>query len=62
MDNSTVESRRSTTISVARLFKQAFDGHDLKPLRSQLLARVEGDPFDAAALMDLSVIEQLLGN
>jgi hypothetical protein len=62
VDNSTVESRRSTTTSVARLFKQAFDGHDLKPLRAQLLARMEADPLDAAALMDLSVIEQLLGN
>jgi hypothetical protein len=40
----------------------AFDGRDLKPLRAQLLARIEGDPLDAAALMDLSVIEQLLGN
>jgi hypothetical protein len=62
MDNSTVESRRCTTISVARLFKTAFEGHDLKPLRAQLLARIEGDPLDAAALLDLSVVEQLLGN
>jgi len=62
MDSSTATFRRSSTTSTARLFKQAFDGHDLKPLRAQLLARVEGDPLDAAALMDLSVIEQLLGN
>jgi hypothetical protein len=62
MDNRTVESRRSATISVARLFKQAFDGHDLKPVRARLLARIEGDSLDAAALMDLSVVEQLLGN
>jgi len=62
MDNGTATSRRSSTTSTARLFKQAFDGHDLKPLRAQLLARMEGDPLDAAALMDLSVTEQLLGN
>jgi glutathione synthase/RimK-type ligase-like ATP-grasp enzyme len=62
MDNGTAVSRRSFTTSTARLFKMAFDGRDLKPLRAQLLARMEGDPLDAAALMDLSVIEQLLGN
>jgi hypothetical protein len=62
MDNGTATSRRSSVTSTARLFKMAFDGHDLKPLRAQLLARMEGDPLDVAALMDLSVIEQLLGN
>ena len=62
MDSSTATFRRFSTTSTARLFKQAFDGHDLKPLRAQLLARIEGDPLDAAALLDLSVVEQLLGN
>jgi hypothetical protein len=47
---------------MAKLFKTAFDGGDLKPLRAEITARVESDPDDAAGLMDLSVIEQLLGN
>jgi hypothetical protein len=47
---------------LAKLFKMAFDGCDLKPLRAQITARAESDPQDAAALMDLCLIEQLLGN
>jgi glutathione synthase/RimK-type ligase-like ATP-grasp enzyme len=49
-------------ICVAQLFKKAFDGYDLKPLRSQIIARTQSNPLDAAGLLDLSVIEQLLGN
>jgi hypothetical protein len=47
---------------MAKLFKMAFDGHDLKPMRAKIAARIDSDPLDAAALMDLCVIEQLLGN
>ncbi len=49
-------------LSVARLSKLAFDGVDLAPLHSQLLDKYVFEPDNAAALMDLSVIEQLLGN
>ncbi len=49
-------------ICVAQLFKKSFDGYDLRPLRSQIIARTQTNRFDAAGLMDLCVIEQLLGN
>jgi hypothetical protein len=49
-------------ICVAQLFKKALDGYDLKPLRSQIIARTQSNPLDAAGLMDLCVIEQLLGD
>lgn len=49
-------------LGVAKLSKLAFDGADLRPLRSQLLDKYVYEPENAAALMDLAVIEQLLGN
>jgi len=49
-------------LGVAELSKLAFDGIDLGPLRSQLLDKYVFEPENAAALMDLAVIEQLLGN
>jgi glutathione synthase/RimK-type ligase-like ATP-grasp enzyme len=51
-----------TPLGVAKLAKLAFDGADLGPLRSQLLDKYIYEPNNAAALMDLSTIEQLLGN
>jgi hypothetical protein len=62
MDNLESNLQVPSPISMAKLFKTAFDGHDLRPLRLQTLARIEADPHDAAALLNLSVIEQLLGN
>jgi hypothetical protein len=46
----------------ARLFKKAFDGEDLKPLRDQLIAELQSNSVDAAAsaLLSLCTIEQLL--
>jgi hypothetical protein len=61
MDNRTV-SQLASPISIAKLFKMAFDGCDLIPLEAQITARLESDPAHAASLMDLCVIEQLLGN
>jgi len=55
-------SRMASPISMAKLFKMAYDGRDLKPLRAQAIARLQSDLADAAALMDLSVIDQLLGD
>jgi len=47
----------------ATLFKTAFDGGDLRPLRDLLIAQSHANAFDrAAALMSLSVIEQILGD
>lgn len=49
-------------LGIARLSKMAFDGVDLGPLHSQLLDKYIFEPDNAAALMDLSTIEQLFGN
>src|ERR1017187_8120170 len=50
-------------LCLAHLFKTAFDGGDLKPLRDQILAQSYSDYVDAAAaLISLSTIEQLLGD
>ncbi len=49
-------------MGVAKLSSLAFAGVDLGPLRSQLLDKYVFEPENAAALMDLSVIEQLFGN
>jgi len=54
--------RPDAPLGVARLSKIAFDGGDLRPLRSQLLDKYVFEPDNAAALMDLAMIEQLLGN
>jgi glutathione synthase/RimK-type ligase-like ATP-grasp enzyme len=56
------QQRPDQPLGVARLSKLAFDGVDLGPLRSQLLDKYVFEPENAAALMDLAVIEQLLGN
>lgn len=51
-----------TRLGLAPLTKLAFDQVDLTPLASQLLLALADHPENAAALMDLSVIEQLRGN
>ena len=62
MNNPQVAVGPPATICVAKLFKMAFDGHDLKPLRAEMVARTHSNPRDAAALMNLSNIDQLLGD
>jgi hypothetical protein len=49
-------------IGIAALLQAAYMGQDLKPLGTQLIARLEAFPDDANAMMDLSIILQLLGN
>jgi hypothetical protein len=49
-------------LGVARLSRMAFDGVDLNPVWHDLLRRFVYEPKDAAALMDLSVVEQIFGN
>jgi glutathione synthase/RimK-type ligase-like ATP-grasp enzyme len=49
-------------LGVAKLSKLAFDGVDLGPVHSQLLDKYIFEPDNAAALMDLAIIEQLFGN
>jgi hypothetical protein len=62
MDGPAAIAQSASPMCVAKLFKMAFDGHDLKPLRSQIIARTKSDGVNAAALLDLCVIEQLLGD
>lgn len=49
-------------IGLPRLMQRAFDGEDLSPLGSQLIARSQANPDDANALLDLSIVLQLIGN
>jgi hypothetical protein len=49
-------------LGIAKLAKLAFDGVDLTPLHSQLLDKYIFEPDNAAALMDLSTLEQIFGN
>src|SRR5215470_12373237 len=49
-------------IGLASLASSAFVGTDLAPIGSRLTERVMTNPRDAAALMDLSTIMQLLGH
>ncbi len=53
---------RPTLIGLAALTRKAMRGEDLGQMARSLLARLAGDPGDAAALLDLSTIEQLLGS
>ncbi len=48
-------------IGLPALCKMAFDGLDLAPVWNDLVHRVQAQPDDAAALLDLSTIAQLQG-
>jgi glutathione synthase/RimK-type ligase-like ATP-grasp enzyme len=56
------EMQPAMPIGLAKLAKLAFDGTDLAPLGFQLLERATARPDDAAALMDLSIVLQLMGD
>ncbi|HTW34809.1 MAG TPA: hypothetical protein VMD53_09335 [Rhizomicrobium sp.] len=58
----TTDMARAPRIGLARLTKMAFDGADFTPLWNELVVRVQQDPQDTAALMDLSAIAQLTGD
>jgi hypothetical protein len=63
LDNCSPPVEAPSPLCFAKLFKMAFDGEDLKPLRDRLLAQSHANTADrAAALMSLSVIEQILGD
>lgn len=47
---------------MAKLAKFAFDGCDLLPLREEMLGYLRQKTFDSAMLLDLSAVEQYLGN
>jgi len=48
-------------IGLAAIARLAFSGGDLKPLRQTLINRITADAGDTGALLDLSVIELILG-
>jgi hypothetical protein len=48
--------------NLAKLLKMAFDGGDLTALRVSRMLQAQSNPDDAAALMDLCAIEQILGD
>src|SRR5690242_3907639 len=49
-------------IGFATITKMAFDGHDLRPLRDELLSKIVDGTADAGDGLDLSLIAQLLGD
>lgn len=57
-----VKTLEATPIGVAKLSKMMFDGVDLTPLWRELVGKYIYQRNDAAALMDLAVVEQLFGN
>jgi len=61
-ETATLTSDPATPIGMHALAKMAFSGTDLSPLSSQLIQRMVAEPENAAVLMDLATIEQLLGN
>jgi hypothetical protein len=63
MDSLVTAARLPAPMCLAMLFKMAFDGGDLRPLRNRTIAQSRSDSVDAAAaLISLCMIEQLLGN
>jgi hypothetical protein len=62
MDTLTSATQPPMPECLAQLFKRAYDGEDLNPLRDRMIAQSKSDTGDAAALLSLSTIEQLLGD
>jgi hypothetical protein len=56
------DAARPERIGIAGLTKMAFDGAEFAPLWNSLVQRVQQNPQDTTALMDLSVIAQLTGD
>ena len=56
------DAARPERIGIARLTEMAFEGLEFAPLWNSLVQRVQENPRDTAALMDLSVIAQFTGD
>jgi hypothetical protein len=56
------DDKPAIPIGLGSLARWAFDGTDLAPIGSRLVERAMADAQDAAALMDISTILQLLGD
>ena len=53
--------RDGELLGLARLARMAFRGADLSPVKTRLLERLASNDNDANALMDLSIVMQLMG-
>lgn len=61
MQNDSVEPCVQPLIGLARIMRHAFQGSDLTPLTQELVHRVQFDPRDASAMLDLSIVLQIDG-
>ena len=59
MRKNTSEFDARTLFGLAEIMRLAFQGDDLSQLTTHLLNRIQTDPQDSAALLDLSVVLQL---
>ena len=62
MSDAAAVVRPATPIGIAKLSQMMFEGGDLSSLWRDLVGKYIYQRDDAAALMDLAVLEQLLGN
>jgi len=70
LENAFLDPRRRRPVTRAQpaipiglpiLVKMAFDGADLTSVWNTLVDRINNDPYDAAALIDLSTIAHIQG-
>ena len=61
-ENPAHDVAQAPLIGLAALMRMAHSGTDLTPVGAQLIERIERNPLDANALMDLSTILQFKGN
>ena len=62
ISNSGPATASAPLIGLAAITRYAMQGGDFAPVVSQLVARIERDGADASAWLDLSTIQQVLGN
>ncbi|MGO4329887.1 RimK family alpha-L-glutamate ligase [Cupriavidus sp. 2TAF22] len=61
-DSATATPARDTLIGLRHLLRAAHQNEDLRPLGAKLINHLQSQPDDANALMDLSLVLQLLGD
>ncbi|MCI4677170.1 hypothetical protein K9U39_12975 [Rhodoblastus acidophilus] len=62
ISNARAGTAATPLIGLATITRLAMQGADLAPLMSDLIARIERDGGDAAAWLDLSTIQQVMGH
>lgn len=61
MNSHSTKHDPALTLGMAAIVRLAYEGGDLEALLGRLVARIEQDPADAAALMDLYTLLQVTG-